>query len=165
MKFTLNIFLFFCTALAFAQPKLEMTLKGFAPIELPTPAKPNEKLIEASKSWAAFYNKQGYDVYDVTESSLKIDALKKNAYVFRNLGETFSYDITYTLSIVFNADKTYKLQFAVKQIYLKGTPVKTTIPDFFMPDGNLKEDFSDVKPTLEDTANKIAVSFSNFIVN
>lgn len=165
MKFTLNIFLFFCTALAFAQSGFEMTSRGFAPIVLTKPNKPNENLIEASKSWAAFYNKQGYDVYDVTESALKIDGLKKNAYLFRNLGETFSYDITYTLSVVFNADKTYKLQFSVKQIYLKGTPVKTTIPDFFTSDGNLKEDFSDVKPTLEDTANKIAISFSNFIQN
>jgi len=165
MKFLLYFFVFFLSAVALAQPKLEMTAKGFPPIELPLPNKPNEKLIESSKAWAATYNKRGYDVYDVTANSLKIDGIKKNAYIYRNLGETFTYNIKYTLEIYFNSDKTYTLAFSVKQIYLKEAPVQTTIADFFMPDGNLKEDFTDVKPSLEDTANKIATSYSNFIVN
>ena len=165
MKIILQILLFFCVSVTFAQTKVEMTSKGFTPIELSAPNKPVEKSIEAAKNWAATYNKNGYDVYDVTANSLKIDGLKKNAYFYRNLGETFTYNITYTLEVYFNADKTYTLAFSVKQIYLKNTPVQTTIADFYMPDGKLKEDFADVKPSLEDTAEKIVKSFSNFIIN
>jgi len=165
MKITLQIFMLFWISMTSAQSIFEMTPKGFAPVEFPKTEKPAEKLIEAAKNWAATYNKHEYDVYDVTANSLKIDGLKKNAYFYRNLGETFTYNITYTLEVYFNSDKTYTLAFSVKQIYLKNAPVKTTIADFYMPDGKLKEDFVDVKPSLEDTANKIAKSFTNFISN
>lgn len=152
-------------AVTVAQPKMEMTPKGFASVEIQTPKKPIEKLIEASKSWAAIFNKKGYDVYDVTENSLKIDGYRKSAYFYRNLGETYTYNIKYTLEVLFNADRTCKLTFSMKEAYAKEVLVKTTVADFYTPDGKLKEDFLDVKPSLESTADQIVRSFSEFIAN
>ncbi len=146
-----------------AQPGLEMTPRGFDPITLDSPQKPLEKLIEAATSWAPFYNKKGFDVYDVTAHSITIDALRENAYFYRNLGERYDYHIIYALKVVFNANRTYTLTFSVKEIYAREALVKTTIADFFTPEGKLKEDYLDVKPSLELTANKIVRSFATFI--
>ena len=165
MKLLPAFLLFFSITFATAQQKPELTPQGFAPIEFQTPNKPPQKLIEAAKAWAAYYNKRGYDVYDVTENSLSIDALKEYAYFYRNLGERYDYNIVYTLKVVFGEDKTYALTFLVKEIYAKQALTKTTVADFFTPDGKLKEDFEEVKPSLENTVEKIVNSFSRFIVN
>jgi hypothetical protein len=162
MKFFALFFL--CTVSLSAQQALEMTPQGFAPITLDSPSKPLEKLIEAATAWAPYYNKKGYDVYDVSANSITIDAWKDNAYFYRNLGERYDYNIKYSLKVVFNADKTYTLTFAVKDIYAKKVLVQTTVADFFTPDGKLKEDFLEVKPSLENTADKIVKSFAEFIV-
>ena len=163
MKNPLTIIVLLFASILWAQPKVEMTPRGFDPIELPTPNIKLEKLIQNSKAWAAFYNKNGYDVYNVTENSLAIDGLIENAYFYRNLGETYSYNIKYTLTIVFKDNKKYTATFAVKEIYAKDVLVKTTIADFFTPVGNLKEDFKDVKPSLERTASKLIKSYADFI--
>lgn len=165
MKNIVPLLLFFYSVIGLAQPKMEMTPKGFPAVEITTPNKPNEKLIEAAKAWAATFNKNGYDVYDVTRNSLKIDGLRRNAYFYRHLGETFTYNIKYTLEVIFRSDRTYSLVFSMKEAYAKEALVKTTISDFYLPDGKLKEDFTDVKPSLESTADKIVKSFSDFIAN
>ena len=164
MRFFSAILLFFIIGTLSAQNTLEMMPRGFAPITLSAPNKPLEKLIESATAWAPYYNKKGYDVYDVSANSITIDAWKDNAYFYRNLGERYDYNIKYSLKVVFNSDKTYTLTFAVKDIYAKEVLVKTTVADFFTPEGKLKEDFLDVKPSLENTANKIVKSFAEFIV-
>lgn len=148
-----------------SQPKLKMTPNGFAPVELPTPNFINEKLIEKSKSWAAYYNKNGFDVFNVTENSLTISALNENAYFYRNIGVTYSYNIRYNMTIVFKDNNTYSLTFEVKEIYAKEVLVQTTIADFFTPDGKLKEDYKEVKPSLEKTVNRIVKSYSSYIAS
>jgi hypothetical protein len=142
-----------------------MTPEGFLPISYETPRRTNEKLIEAVKSWAHTHNKKGYDIYDVTENALSIDTWKTNTYFFRHLGERYDYNIRYTLKVVFNSDKTYTLTFSLKEVYAKEILVKTKLADFYTSDGKLKEDFEEVKPTLENTVSKILKSVSSFIAN
>ena len=139
-----------------------MTPNGFAPIEITRPFKTNEKLIEASKAWADSYNRVENDIYDVTTNSLSIDALKNNAFYYRNVGETFNHRIRYTLQVIFG-ENTCTLQFIVKEIYAKKSLTTLTVADFFAPDGRLKEDYEEVKPSLELTANNIVRSYINFI--
>jgi hypothetical protein len=157
----LSLFIF-SVAVSLAQPKLELTPNGFPPIEIPKPNKTPEKLIEASKGWADYYNKKEHDVYDVTENSFSIDAMKENAFFYRNLGETFQFRIKYTLKVEF-LEKALRLSFIVKEIYTKQTLTKTTVSDFFTPDGKLKDDYEEAKPSLERTANDIAKSYADFI--
>lgn len=164
MKHLLKITLFFWMAASFAQTKLEMTPKGFATIEIETANRPINKLMELSKEWAPYYNNtKSFDVFNVTENSLTIEALYENAYYYRNLGVKHNYDIKYNLKIEFKENQKYTLTFIVKEIYADAVQIKTTIPDFFTPEGKLKEDFKDVKPSLENTVNNIINSYINFI--
>ena len=134
------------------------------PLELKTPDRPLDQLFQASKSWAPYYNKKGYDVFDVTENSLKIEARVANAFYSYNVGVKYNHDIVYTLKIEFEQNKKYTLSISVKEIYAENVLLKTTIADFFTDEGKLKDDFRDAKPSLENTINNIVKSYTNFIV-
>ncbi len=162
MNRLLILLLFFSIAPVFSQPAFVLTSAGFDPVEIARPNKTDEKLIEASKNWADYYIKQEHDVYNVTENSLSIDAMRDNAFFYRNLGELYTFRIKYTLQVSFG-ENTCRIKFIVKEIYAKKTLMKTTIADFFLSDGTLKEDFEEVKPSLEKTANKVLNSYIDFI--
>ena len=163
MRHFIKITLFFWIIASSAQPKLEMTPKGFLPLEMDIPNQPIHKLIEQSKEWASYYNKKGADVFDVTENSLTIEARYENAYYYWNLAVKYNFDIKYSLKIVFEENQKYTLTFIVKEIYIDNVLLKTTVADFFTSEGKLKEDYKDVKPSLESTANRIVKSYINFI--
>lgn len=163
MKILCSLILLCSSFLLSAQPIMEMTPNGFPSVVFKTPDRPKEKLIEAVKAWAPFYNKKGYDVFDVTENSISVDGFKEYAYFYRNLGERYDNNIKYNLKITFNDDKTYTVVFSVKEVYAKQTLTKTTIADFYTPEGKIKEGFDDVKPSLEATANRIVKSLADFI--
>ena len=163
MKHLLNLTLLFWITLTSAQTKMELTPQGFQSMEIKTPNKTFDKLMEASKSWAPYYNKKGADVFNVTEKSLTIEARIESAYYYYNVGVKYYCDIVYSLKIAFQDDKTYTLHFTVKEIYAENVLKKTTVTDFFSPEGKLKDDFTDAKPSLEKTASTIVNSFINFI--
>jgi hypothetical protein len=162
VKTAIIFLMFFSTSAIFSQEKLVLTPNGFAPVEFQKPNNTNEKLIEAAKAWADSYNRGEHDVYDVTENSLNIDALRENAFFYRNVGETYNYRIRYTLNVEF-VEQLCRITFTVKDIYARRTLTKMTVGDFFAPDGRLKEDYEEVKPSLEHTANTIVNSFISFI--
>lgn len=163
MKYLLHIALFFYITITSAQTKLELTPQGFQSLEMKTPNLPQDQLIQVSKAWAPYYNKNGYDVSEVTENSLLIDARVENAYYYYNVGVKYNCDIKYSLKIVFSEDKKYTLTITVKELYGENALLKTTVADFFTPEGKLKDDFRDAKPSLEKTVNSIVRSFTNFI--
>jgi hypothetical protein len=163
MKHFLKISLFFWIAVSAAQTKLELTPKGFVPLEIETPNRPINKLLERSKDWASYFNENGSDVYDVTENSLTIDAPYENAYHYWNLAVRYNFDIKYSLKIVFGENQKYTLTFTVKEIYIDKVPMKTTVTNFFTSEGKLKDDFKDAKPSLENTVNKIVNSYIIFL--
>ncbi len=163
MKYFLTIALFFYISFCSAQVKLKITPQGLSTLELPTPNRPIDQLIELSKSWAASYNKKGADVSNVTENSLTVDARVENAFYSYNVGVKYNYDIKYKLEIEFKEDQTYSLGISVKEIYAENVLTKTTLADFFTAEGKLKDDFRDAKPSLENTLNKILNSYVNFI--
>lgn len=164
MKYFFSFTLFFCIAVASAQIKLEITPQGLQPLELKTPNRPLDQLIALSKSWAGYYNKNGYDVSEVTLNSMTIEARVENAYYSYNVGVKYNYDIRYSLKILFMEDQKYRIQISVKEIYAKNVLTKTTLNDFFTAEGKLKDDFRDAKPSLENTVNKIVRSYTEFIV-
>jgi hypothetical protein len=163
MKHFFKIVLLFWIVVSSAQTKLELTPKGFPPLEIEMPSHPIHELIELSKLWAPYYNTKGSDVFDVTENSLTIEARYENAYYYWNLGVQYNFDIKYSLKVVFGENQKYTLTFIVKEIYIDKVVLKTTVADFFTSEGKLKEDYKDVKPSLEKTANRIINSYSAFI--
>lgn len=159
----LKITLCFWIAVSTAQTKLELTPKGFLPLEIGTPNLPINKLIERSKDWAYYYNPKGVDVYAVTENSLTIEAPYESAYQYWNLAVRYDYDIKYNLKIAFGENQKLTLTFVVKEISINNVPIKTTVTDFFTSEGKLKDSFKDAKPSLENTVNKIVRSYINFL--
>ncbi len=164
MKFFAAFLISCLFSLANAQPVLELTPEGFAAVALKRPPVPDERLLELAQSWPAFYYKgrEPYDIYDVTPNSLKIDGFKDNAFHYRNLGEVFQYRIKYTMAITFRAE-TVEVQITIKETYADRNITTLTVADFFAPDGRLKEDYRDAKPSLELTVNKLVRSFNGFI--
>lgn len=162
MKKLLTIFYIFYCCSAFSQQTLELTPNGFLTLTVAKPNMPLEKLIEASRSWALSYNKNGADVYEVTTSSLKIDALRKGAFAYYSLGERYTFDVKYTLAVEFG-DANYTLKLTVKEIYTDDKLIKSTLSDYFTPEGKLKEGFEEIKPSLEITVNRLISSFTAYI--
>ena len=163
MKHLLKITCLFWITFCSSQTNLELTPQGFASLEFKTPDRPVDELFRGSKSWAPYYNKKGYDIFDVTENSLKIEARIANAFYSYNVGVKYNYDIVYTMKVVFGTDKKYSLSISVKEIYAENVLLKTTVADFFTEDGRLKDDFRDSKPALEKTINKVVKSFTGYI--
>src|SRR6187551_3450917 len=107
MRHFLKITLFFWIVVSSAQTKLELTPKGFAPLEIETPNQPINKLIEQSKVWAPHYNINVADVFDFTANSLTIEARYENAYYNYNLAVKYNFDIKYRIKIVFGENQKY----------------------------------------------------------
>lgn len=150
---------------AFAQINAELTPGGFRPMTFDRPTKSDEKLIEAVKNWAIYYNRNSdysYDVYDVTATSASVDGFRNNALFYRNRGEIYRHRIRYTLHVDLAQD-TYTVTFSVKEIYSNNTLTELTVSDFFAPDGRLKEDYEEVKPSLQKTAENVIRSFVSYL--
>jgi len=164
MKNFTFLFLILFSSVCVAQDKFELTPTGFNPVEIAKPSKTNEQLIESARAWADSYNKREYDIYDVSENSISIDGMKDNAFYYRNVGETYYFRIKYGVKLTFGAN-TITMTYSVKEIYQKKTLIKSTIADYFTPDGKLKEDFEDIKPSLEQTANNLLKSYLAIYAN
>lgn len=163
MRYLAALLFFVLPITASAQTKLELTPQGFMPLEVKTPNRPLDKLIEIAKAWAPYFNKKGYDISGVTENSLIVQGRFENAFYYYNLGVKYNHDIRYSLKITFIETGNYNLDFSVTEIYAKNVLLKTTPADFFNTEGKLKDDFRDAKPSLETTANKVVKSFIGFL--
>lgn len=151
-----------------AQPSLELEPSGFAPATVSIPTTPNDKLIELTKSWAQEYNKnnkRGYDITDVTDNSVTITSYKKNAFYYRNKGESFNHSIGYTMKLNFG-EGTYTVTFSVDDIYFDNDKLlEYKIPDYFTDVGKLKEGYTGLDTSLEKNVNEIVLSHYNFLLN
>src|SRR5690606_24140281 len=117
MKKLLLLLLLCLVVDGFAQDAVELTPGGFETVIFEKPDRPIDKLMERAKGWAPYYNRNtdySFDVYDVTENSLSIDAYKPNAFFYRNRGEIYYHRIRYTMKIEFDAD-IYKVSFFIKE--------------------------------------------------
>ncbi|RZJ71813.1 hypothetical protein [Flavobacterium sp.] len=165
MKNCYLFFLLFLFGTVSAQIKLELTPQGFASQNIPRPQVLDEKLMESVRNWVATYNEKneyGYDISDVSSNGMTIDAYKRNAFYYTNKGEVFQHRIRYRMRLDFT-NQTIKVQFSVTEIYAQKNLLTLKISDFFLPDGRLKEDYRDAKPSLEKTTNAILNNFAEFM--
>ena len=161
--FTLLCFLVFAFANA-QPPAMELHPHGFDPIVVTIPTTDNDKLIALSKEWAIKYNPEGADVSKVTGNSMVITALKRNAFYYRNDGVPYDHMIQYTLKLVFSQNS-YTLVFSVDDIYHDDVLLEYKIPDYFTSEGDLKEGYEEIEPSLETTVNNLVKSHYNFLIN
>jgi len=161
------VFCLNCLTVTAQPPRLELTPGGFEPVTVQIPATSAEKLIELSKNWAAETNKRrrGYDITNVTANTVTISAYKRNAFYYRNRGESFDFRIRYEMALTFD-NTSYTLAFKVVDIYAKDDNVqKTGLSNYFTSDGKLKEGFEEVEPSLETSVNDLVNSHYNFLLN
>jgi hypothetical protein len=162
------LFCFLMSSLAWCQPQMELTPQGFEPVEVSIPATTSLKLIDVSKAWAQDYNRREnntYDITNVTDNSVTISAFKRNAFFYRDRGDTFEQKIRYTIKLTFYNNR-YELAFTVNDIYTDGNVlVKYKIPDYFTSEGKLKDGYDGLTGSLEKTVNEIVTSHYNFILN
>lgn len=159
MKFFSTFLIFCCFSTMTAQLQMDLSPSGFAPVEAAMPNAPMNNLIETAKGWAYNYNKKGADVYEITANSLKIDAVKDNAFYYVNRGQKYVFGIKYMLIVTFGEAR-YKVSFVVKEIYAKDQkPMQSKLSDYFTSEGKVKEDYTEMLPSLEYTAEQIVGSF------
>jgi len=154
-------------AYAAAQPpRMELQQSGFAPVEVPIPAIPAERLLELTQTWANEFNRRedGFDVTNVTANTITITANKDNAFFYRDRGQAFDHKIRYELQLTFNAGS-YTARFVINEIYKDDKRIEYNIPDYYNSAGRLKEGYEEIERSLEATVNNIVMSHYNFLVN
>lgn len=164
MKLLLQLFLIFFTISNYAQIKVEVTQNGIEPNSYTEkiPTMTDERFIELSQIWAPEFSRGNSNITEVTANSLTIDAFRDNAFLYRNKGETFLHNIKYQLKVTKNGDS-YTASFKILEIYARKVLLKSTITDYFLPNGNLKEGFEEVKPSLERSLNIILNSYDRYL--
>lgn len=167
MKFIFFIFFLFSFNFIQGQPKTELTLDGFTHVTFSMPVISGEKFIELTKHWAVSFNKnnEGGETTEISGNSVTVHAYRKNAFFYRNKGETFYYKIGYSIRFDFS-ENDYTASFVVKDIYTdRDVLIQSTLNDYYTSEGIVKEGFEDVKISIETTVNKILQSHYNFIIN
>lgn len=165
MKNIYTFLLLFTTILSFGQSKSELLPNGtFPPVEENIKSMTNEKFIDGTNLWIAEFSRGEYDITEVTQNSLTIDAFRDNAFIYTNRGETFPHKVKYQLKIAKNGNK-YSANFKITEIHTKKTILESTMADYFTSEGKLKEGFEDVKPSMDRTVNIILGSFYRYISN
>lgn len=163
MKITLHILLFFAAINTFGQSKSELQPDGsFTPVEETIAAMTNEKFIEGTQLWISEFTRGQADITEVTENSLTIDAFRDNAFLYTSLGESYLHNVKYQLKIRKEGNK-YFATFQVLEIHSRKVILKSTLADYFTSDGKMKEDFKDVKPSMDRTVNIILGSYYRYI--
>lgn len=156
---------FFTSILSFGQAKTELLPNGtFPPVEEAINSMTNEKFLDATKLWIAEFSRNEFDVTEVTENSLTIDAFRDNAFVYSNRGENFTHKVKYQLKIVKTQNR-YSAAFKVTEIHTKKTMLEYNMANYFTSEGKLKEGFEDVKPSMDRTANIILSSLYRYLNN
>lgn len=154
-------FLLLIPFFSWAQPRVELTPGGFAPVVFAVPAAGDENRMEAVTAWAESYNRQRTDYFERSATSVRIESILENAFFYRNRGEEHAFRIRYGLLVSFAPDNTCKVHFSVKEIYDRDRLLESGLSDYFLSDGRIKSDFADVRPSLEKTANDILTSLYN----
>ncbi|AWG26458.1 DUF4468 domain-containing protein [Flavobacterium kingsejongi] len=162
MRTKILLLFFFYAFTAAAQQKMVLTAKGFEPLKVEVPQNSAFQIFTNSKDWMRGYYQTETEFQEIEGQQLTIDAFKNNAFFFRSLGETYYYKIKYNLKIEF-VDGLYTFYFRVDEIYTINTLTKTQIADYFLSNGNIKDDYADVKSSLEYTVNAIARSHYNYV--
>ncbi|MGV3461051.1 MAG: hypothetical protein ACO1N9_11435 [Flavobacterium sp.] len=166
MKWFANILILLITCTLQAQPPgLVLTPGGFEPVKITVPQMPNEKLVDLTREWAMEANRNyDVDVTEVTDNSLTVTSFRNNGFIYRSKGETYQHRIKYQMKFSFSGTF-YTVTFSVPEIYNDDILLKYTLPDYFDSKGNLKEGYTELKPSIENTVNTLVESHYNFIVN
>lgn len=167
MKLLLLVCLLAFGAINAQPPQLELTPRGFEPVTVSMPSISAEKFIELSKAWVTELKRSGlkYDISNISDGSLTISGLKKNALSYRERGENHQHTVKLVMKVDFTATS-YTLRFTVPEIYADNDVLlKYTLPNYFDSSGKLKEGYDGLDDSIENTVNNVSEAYYNFIIN
>ncbi len=123
-----------------AQPQPAQIVRGtISPFSTSMPSMLPERFIDITKAWAYAYTRpeSGYDATNVSDNSITISAMKRNAFRYQNTGDVVENKIRYSLIISFTSNS-YTVKFVVNEIYGDNDVLlKYKLPDYYKSDGSL----------------------------
>ncbi len=151
---------------ALCQPSATVTSGRVNTASGTLPGIESKKLIDLTKSWITEVQRSGgqFEISNVSDGSFTLSGYKKNAFYYRDRGETHWQDAKLVFNVSYTANA-IEIKPTVPEIYNPGgTPITYTLPDYFY-DGKLKEGYDGLIPSLEKSINSVITSYYNFIVN
>ena len=164
MKLILQLLLLFSAFANYAQINVRVTQNGVDPnpTQGKIPAMTDERFIELTQNWIQEFSRGEFEITELTPNSMTIDAFRDNAFIYRNKGETFHHKIKYRMKVQ-KTGNTYTAGFQIAEIYANKVLLKSLISDYFLSNGNPKEGFEEVKPSLENSINIILNSYDRYL--
>lgn len=167
MKLSVLIFLLGFGVLHAQLPQFELTPRGFEPVTASLPDIVPQKVAELSKAWVTELKRRGqeYEVSNVSANSLTISGFKKNAFFYRERGETHQHKAKLVMKVDFTPTS-ITISLSVPEIYADNDVLlKYTLPNYYDASGKLKEGYNDLDTSLENTVNDITLNYYNFLIN
>ncbi len=160
--FSLTIFLLlFNISKSYSQDeiKLNFSKDGFTPLVIPVDSLKAEDIYKKSKEWIinSFINPNIVITVDEKPEKLRVNAVAKNAYSIKTLGMRSTFDVDYLMDIEI---KDFKVRTSINiiSVYFSNGKGKFPVNEYYKADGELRNSYKDLKPTIEATFNKLIQS-------
>lgn len=140
-------------------PKFELTKSGVQSVEVIIDSSNTKEIYQKALKWVneTFEKPKSVITRDQKNKYLRINGFRKNAWLYKSQDKVEIIDMEYSFSIAIK-DKKVRLRFSIGQFWSEN---KKTIYDytaFFNNTGEIKEDYTDAKQSLENSMNEIASS-------
>ena len=145
-------------------PKFELTMDGVSPIIINIDSINAEAIYKKTLNWVQESYKTPKEVLktNIENEKIRVDGFKKNAWFYKSLGVTNSYDMEYSFEIEFKDNK-IRLTFTPGQFWANNQKVLYDYKTFFKNSGEVKGAYKDAKPSLEQSMNALVSSLYNYI--
>ncbi len=159
------ILLLWCS-LCFAQPKVVIDNGTIPDVDLGIPNVDAKKITDLTKAWVTEVQRSGetLEVSNISSGGLTISGYKRNAFYYRDRGETHWQDAKVVMQVTFS-NTAMSIKITLPELYTnQGKPIKYTLPDYYA-NGKLKDGYEGLESSLQDNLEKIVRSYYNFIIN
>lgn len=152
------------SSFTFAQ-ELKITRDGIEPIVVEVEGMTAEEIYKKAIRWVqeTYDNPRMALKADIPNEKIRLDGYAKNAFWYRGLGVVKSYfDVTYTLEIAFKEGR-YKYNYTINKIFSDGKIMPVELPTYFKKEGEVKQLYKDLVPSLDESLNEFHQSFYNYV--
>ena len=144
--------------------KFELTKDGVAPIVVNIDSSKAEAIYKKTLNWVQESYKTPKEALktNIENEKIRVDGFKKNAWYYKSLGVTNSYDMEYSFEIEFKDNK-IRLTYSPGQFWADNQKVLYDYKTFFKSSGELKSAYKEAKPSLEQSMNELALSLYTYL--
>ena len=146
-------------------PKLKLTPNGVEPIVVEVDSLSASEIYQKAQNWVqeTYKNPDKVLKANIANEKIRIDGFATNAWWYKSLGITNSYNMEYTIEISFK-DGRYRFEYIIGQFFIDGgQKVLYDYRTFFKKNGEIRKSYIDAVPSLELTMNELSQSFYNYV--